>query len=299
MKKFDYLEISGSYKDVGKAIGLKFKKEIQNRVFDRQKEISNYSEFLKRSEPYYKYAKDFFPNLIDELEATAKAAGVGIMDYFSINNREVYDQEQSEHCTVAVSFNGDGALVGHDEDWQSASFNSLYFLKATIGDTTFFGLQYKVTIPGVAATMNSWGLVQCINDLYQETQIGVPKNFLARAVLETKTLDEAESLLKNTERASGFNHVLVQGNEIRNIEIAGDKLAVEKVVNRPYVHTNHYLSQEMKLLEKFHTKSSEARYERAKELIESNMTKSKMQKLLSDTENEKYPIWFSAFVTLH
>lgn len=290
MKKFDYLEVKGSHKDVGKAIGLKFRKEIQNRVFDRQKEISNYSEFLKRSEPYYKVTKERFPGLVEELEFMAYAAGVGVSDLFSINNREVYDQEQSEHCTVAVSFNGGGALVGHNEDWKSASSNALYFLKAIIGDTTFSGLQYKVTIPGVAATMNSWGLVQCINDLYQETQIGVPKNFLARAVLETKTLDEAENLLKNTKRASGFNHVLIQGNEIRNVEIAGDKLVVERVVNKPYVHTNHYLSNNMELLEKFHTKSSEARYERAKKLIKSNMTEKEMEKLLSDTKNKRYPI---------
>lgn len=292
MKKFDYLEISGSYKDVGKAIGLKFKKEIQNRVFDRQKEISNYSEFLKRSEPYYKYAKDFFPNLIDELEATAKAAGVGVMDYFSINNREVYDSNNLDHCTVAVGFGKNGAVVGHNEDWQSATPTpgALYVLKATIKETTFLGLQYKVAIAGVAASMNNWGLVQCINDLYQKNQIGVPKNFLARAILECKSLDEAEDLLRNVRMASGFNHVLVQGNEVRNVEIAGDKLAIEKVIGKPYVHTNHYLSPNMKSLEKFHTKGSEARYERARELIKENMTRNEMQILLSDTKNKKYPI---------
>jgi len=287
MKKFDYLEISGSHKDVGRAIGLKFKKEIQNRVFDRQKEISNYSEFLKRSEPYYKYAKDFFPNLVDELEATAKAAGVCVMDYFSINNGGI---STGDHCTVAVSFNKEGTLIGHNEDWKSASSDTLYLLKATIGSTTFFGLQYKVLMPGVSASVNNWGLVQCINYLNQGSQIGVPKIFLARAVLECKNLDEAENLLRKTKRASGFNHILVQGREVRNIEIAGDKLTIEKVVDRPYVHTNHYLSPDMKLLEKFHTKSSEARYERAKELIKSNMTKKEMGELLSDTKNKKYPI---------
>ena len=91
MKKFDYLEVKGSHKDLGKAIGLKFRKEIQNRVFDRQKEISNYSEFLKRSEPYYKVTKDCFPMLVEELEFMEHAAGVGVSDLFSINNREVYD----------------------------------------------------------------------------------------------------------------------------------------------------------------------------------------------------------------
>lgn len=287
MNRFDYLEVRGSHKDVGKAIGSRFKEVIQKQVSRRRKRIANYVEFLKRSEPYYKAAKEYFPKLVEELESTAYAAGVGVEDYFSINNREVIN---SDHCTVAVSFGKNGAIVGHNEDWESASSDALYFLKATIGDTTFLGLQYKVAMAGVAATMNSWGLVQCINDLYQNTQIGVPKNFLARAVLEARTLNEAENLLRKTKRASGFNHVLVQGKEVRNIEIAGDVLAVEKVINKPYVHTNHYLSPEMKFLEKFHTKSSEARYERAKEIIKPSMRREEMEMLLSDTEDEKFPI---------
>lgn len=287
MNKFDYLEVKGNYEDIGRAIGAKFRKEIQKQTERRQKRIKNYEEFLKRSEPYYKYAKDSFPNLIKELEATADAAGVGVMDYFSMNNGEVLT---GDHCTVAVSFNEEGALIGHNEDWKSASPDILYLLKATIGDTTFLGLQYKVLMPGVSAAVNNWGLVQCINYLNQVLQVGVPKIFLARAVLECKSLDEAENLIRKTKRASGFNHVLVQGREVRNVEIAGDKLAVEKVMGKPYVHTNHYLSPNMKFLEKFHTESSEARYERAKELIKSNMTKNEMEELLSDTKNKEYPI---------
>lgn len=287
MNKFDYLEVKGTYKDIGRVIGTKFRKEIQRQIERRQKRIKNYEEFLKRSEPYYKYAKESFPNLIKELEATADAAGVGVMDYFSINNGEV---STGDHCTVVVSFNKEGSLVGHNEDWKSASSDTLYLLKATIGDTTFFGLQYKVLLAGVSASVNNWGLVQCINYLNQVSEVGVPKIFLARAVLECRSLDEAENLIRKTKRASGFNHVLVQGREVRNIEIAGDKLAVEKVVGVPYIHTNHYLAPEMKLLEKFHTKSSEARYERAKELIKPNMTKDEIGELLADTKNKEFPI---------
>lgn len=287
MNKFDYLEVKGNYEDIGRAIGTKFKKEIQRQVELRRKRIKNYDEFLKRSEPYYKYAEDSFPNLVRELGATAKAAGVGVMDYFSMNNGETLS---GDHCTVAVSFNDKGALVGHNEDWKSASSDILYLLKATIGDTTFFGLQYKVLMGGVSASVNNWGLVQCINYLNQVSKVGVPKMFLARAILECKSLDEAENLLRTTKKASGFNHVLVQGWEVRNIEIAGDKLAVERVVNKPYVHTNHYLFPKMKLLEKFHTKSSEARYERATELIKQDMTRDEMKMLLSDTKNKEYPI---------
>lgn len=292
MKKFDYLEVKGTYKDVGRAIGTKFRDAIQRRVVGARERIVGYDAYLKKTEPYFKATEEAFPNLVTELKATARAAGVGTADYFAINNHEVKarHKKDADHCTVAVSFGEEGAVVGHNEDWEGASPNGLYVLKATIGKITFIGLQYKVTIPGVSVTMNNWGLVQCINSLETQTHSGVPKNFIARAVLECKTLDEAEALIRNTKKASGFNHVLVQGQEARNVEIAGDKLVVEIVAGKSYVHTNHYLSPEMKAFEKFHTKSSEARYNRAIGIIKCGMTIAEMQELLSDTENKEYPI---------
>jgi len=288
--KFEYLKIAGSHQDMGHAIGSKFKVEIQRRVNKARQTIEGYDDYLKRTEPYFNATKEAFPNLILEAEAIASSAGVSVSDYFAINNREVSKKSGSDHCTVAVSFGKNGAIIGHNEDWEGASPDALYILKATIGDTTFFGLQYKVCIPGIAVSMNNWGLVQCINDLNNSAQIGVPKNFVARAVLQCKTLDEAELLIRKTKRASGFNHVLIQGREVRNIEIAGDKLAIQKTVEKPYVHTNHYLSPEMVLLEKTHTQSSEKRYQMAMKKIKSDMTVEDMQLLLSDTNNAEYPI---------
>lgn len=288
--KFDYLEVSGTNIDIGRAIGTKFKKSIQKRVSERRKKINNYEEYIKKTEPYFKISKKVFPNLVLEIEATAQAAEVSVADYFSINNREVSKRETPDHCTAVVGFGKDGAIIGHNEDWEGASPNALYILKATVNGTTFLGLQYKVTVPGVSATINNWGLVQCINDLNHEAKVGVPKNLLARAVLECKTLDEAENLIRNTPRASGFNHLLVQGDEVRNIEIVADKMATAKTTGESYVHTNHYTIPEMKSYEKYHTKSSEERYKRAREIIKPIMDRTSIEKLLSDTKNSKYPI---------
>lgn len=299
MKKYQVLDIRGSHQDVGYAIGESFKKEIQESVEKRKAYIPNYDFYLEKSKKYFIFTKNIFPNLIEETEAISKAAGVEVADYFFINNRETYDEAEEydkkeavnpDHCTIVVGFGKDGLVVGHNEDWSADAQNNIYILKATIGDVTFIGLNYKTAIAGVAASMNNYGLVQCINDLYQTNQFGVPKNYLARAVLECKSLDEAERLIRNTKKASGFNHVLAQGSKVTNIEIAGDKTAVEKVLGKPYVHTNHYTSPEMKSLEKFHTKSSEARYKRATKLLSDSMEFEDIKKLLSDTENTDFPI---------
>lgn len=287
---FDYLEVSGSHEEVGFSIGKRFKTNIQKSIKSKQLRIKKYSEYLRRSEPYFKATAESFPDLIKEIKGISMGAHVELHDYFMNNCREVFLNDDSDHCTIAVNFDGSGAIVGHNEDWVGASPEVLYILKASVGNTTFFGLQYKVVIPGVSAAINNWKLVQCVNDLNQKSRVGVPKNFVARAVLECKNLDEAERLIKNTKRASGFNHVLVQGKEVRNIEIAGDFLSVQKLVGRPYVHTNHYLSPELIKFETRRTENSLERYSKASQLIESANSVSGIEKLLSDDSNKNFPI---------
>ena len=299
-KRFPYIEAAGTNYEVGLVIGGKFKEIIQKSVNQRKNRIPDYQKLILKTGLCFKATESAFPHLIEELKGMSDGAGVDIKDYFFMNNREVYDEAEiwdsqfavnPDHCTIAVSFGKNGTIVGHNEDWSLEALNQMYVLKATIGGNTFLGLQYADTIAGVVATINNWGLVQCINDLYQiNSGVGVPKNFLARAVLDCKSLDEVENLIKNTKRASGFNHVLVQGNEVRNFEIAGNQIDVIKTTDKPFVHTNHYLSDKIGHLEKFHTKSSEERYQRAKELVKPNMTEEEMKALLSDTKNNEYPI---------
>ena len=298
-KTFPYLEVSGTHKDLGTAIGKMFRPQIQEIIREYRETVPEYQQLLAQVPPYIASTQNAFPQLVEEAEAIAAAAEVPFLEYFFINNDEVYSPDAewvgknealADHCTIAVSFNAHGAVVGHNEDWSLAALKYLYVLKATVNGTSFLGLQYGVGLAGVAATINNWGLVQCINSLYHTPQVGVPKNFLARAVLECKTLDEAENLIRKTKRASGFNHVLVQNHEARNIEIADNIISVDRVNQGSYVHTNHYLSPELKSFEKFHTKSSDARYLRATQLAHADMTKEEMVALLSDTQDSQFPI---------
>ena len=63
MNKFEYLEVSGSYKDIGHAIGSRFGKIIQKVISERQKRIIDYERYLKSTEPYFKATKERFPNV--------------------------------------------------------------------------------------------------------------------------------------------------------------------------------------------------------------------------------------------
>lgn len=298
-KTLPFYEIKGDYRQVGEFIGVTFRQQIQESVKERRLEIPNYNDYLPKTQQCFDITQKYFPNLIIESESIAKAADVPPLEFFFINNREVYDPAEEydrsqavshDHCTVVAGFDHQKLIIGHNEDWSAEALDEIYILKVTINDITFIGLNYNVAVAGLSASLNNFGLVQCINDIHQGNKIGVPKNYIARAILETKTLDEAENIIRNTPKASGFNHVLAQRDEIRNIEIAGDMIGIQKSIEKPYVHTNHYLTEELKSLEEFHTKSSEERYRRASELLKDNLTFTDIKNILSDTQNKDFPI---------
>ena len=298
MTRFPYLTINGSHADLGRAIGETFRDKIRETIAWRRHTIPDYKELLKRSQHYFLATLHLFPKLIEELTAMAIASDVGVMDLFFMNTRSLYDptpdpEEEKlvshDRCTTVVSFGPDGAIVGHNEDWEAQNIDELYVLKATLGDTTFLGINYATELPGTAAAMNNWGLVQAINEVHQIDLVGIPKNFFARAVLESKTLDEAEQLLSREKQDSGFNHVLVQGRSVRNAEIAAGQIDFLEVDNQTFVHTNHFLGH-LKKYEIYRTKSSEFRARRAQELARANMTFDEMKGLLADHSSGDYPI---------
>lgn len=300
---FPYLEVTGTHRQLGEAVGEMFRGKIQEIIEDKRATTKNYDTLLTQITPYYDVTNSTFPKLIEELRGVSAASGVPFNDLFFHNMSPVTNEpdeptrelsETGDHCTVAVSFNENGAVIGHNEDWAIESLDELYVLKATLDGITFLGLNYATFLPGVAASMNSHGLVQCINELPVLNTAGVPKNFIARAVLECKTLDEAENLIRTTVHESGYNHVLVQERDIRDIEVAGQNFDTQTVHDAPYAHTNHFLSAHMKQYEETLTlkqhANSVARLKRAMELIHPGMSFEEMKALLSDSANPTYPI---------
>ena len=302
IKTFPYLEITGTHADLGRAIGEMFRGKIQEVIHDRKHYIRSYQDKLIKTHPFIIETKKEFPHYSDELQGMADGADVPFIDLFFHNTPEVYDnssdwdreQAQTEdHCTIVVNFSPSGPLIGHNEDWAIESLDELYVLKATIGNITYLGLNYATFLIGCSATLTSQGIVQCINELHQESHIGVGKYFIARSVLDTSSLEEAETRIRNIKRASGYNHVLVRDSTVIDIETAGSEIDVEKRIGIPYAHTNHFLSKKLQQYEKdaaSHHKNSYERLERANELNHNDMTIDEMKHLLSDTTNSHYPI---------
>lgn len=123
--QFPYLEASGSYEDIGHAIGEMMRIQIQTALSEDKKEIPDYPGCIEKSKKYYEFTKTIFPQFVAEHDAICEAAGVNKYAYFLSNNREVYDVAETydikhavshDHCTIAVSFSPSGVIVGHNED---------------------------------------------------------------------------------------------------------------------------------------------------------------------------------------
>jgi hypothetical protein len=297
MKEFPLLEVTGSHRDVGMAIGEMHRNRIRERIEVRRQKIPNYRSYLEKVPDYIAITEKYFPNLVEEARGVAQASSTPFEEYFFAQVRDLYpfyiDDDENlgkiDHCTVIVSFNSHGPIVGQNEDWILKAQDDLYLLKATINGVTFFGLQYAVSIPGESASINSSRLVQCITEIHPTSKFGVPKNFVSRAILEAKSLEEAERIIFETPKASGYNHVLVQGDRVWNFEIAGDDYTVEKFEKKSFVHTNHFTSDKLKKYEMYRTKSSIARYDRADKLNRNVSSLQGVMEILSDGVGE-YPI---------
>jgi predicted choloylglycine hydrolase len=297
---FPTLDFNGNHTQLGYFLGQKFKFDIRKELKTYQLIAGRqYGQFLSRLHPYHLAAEKWLPELIDEVKGLAQGAGVDYWEALLLNVREVNDLidpmyntsgTDKDHCTIAVSFSGQGPIIGHNEDANSELISDLYILKANVNGHKFICLNYSGVLPGACAGMTETGLVQCVNEINQKPELGIPKIFLARAILDMDTILEAEAFLQEVPRASGFNHVLVQNNLICNVEIAAGRLAIQKYQNTPFVHTNHYTNPELQMYETFHTQSSESRYRQAKRLVSLNMSLKQMKALLGDHSDRNYPI---------
>ncbi len=287
MKQFPVVKASGTNYEVGVAIGKALSIQIQ-KILAKNKKLfeKNFSDYLKESVFFLEQAQKYFSQYVDELRGIANGADVSFEELFLSNNREVANFDpcvlDHNHCTIIGIPTKGGYLLGHNEDWDANSLEHMYILDAVINGIKIFGLNYANNLIGDSVAINGYGLVEAVNELsHQDTQIGVPKNFIARAILDCKTLEEAEVLMHTIPRAAGYNHVLVQGKRLWNIESSAKEYAIEKIDNQKYVHTNHYLT-ELARIDTQISDETKLRYSKVKSLMNEMNTVDDIKRVLSD-----------------
>ena len=303
--KIDQFQTSGSYFDIGFSVGRQYSQQICQAV-------SEYPLLQKRFLPYHRKAvgqeryrtllelhRKWYPDYICELEGLAQGAGVSFEEIFLINFRGEYSEyirqsRESGCCTCSV-LNDDTAVFGHNEDGLPLFKNRLFLLQVRPeGKAAFLALVYPGILWGNALGFNSHGICFAVNYVRPlKIRVGLGRHFLARSVLEARTLDEAIQRITIPDRASGFNYTIGSVRErcIVNVEVAPDAFLVKEIDGWDF-HANHYI--DLSVPQKIEP-SSQSRVKRAEELMDkSRSPKSEnVLRILSDDQDKAYPIFRS------
>ena len=124
-------------------------------------------------------------------------------------------------------------------------------------------------LPGHTFAVSRSGLVHAVDDLRAGDQtIGVPRNLVCRAVLDSEGLEPAVACIQGSKRASGSHHALGNAGERRllSVEASTSGCAVVEA-DAPRAHANHPLDARFAHIAPAAEPSSLARQRRADTLL--------------------------------
>jgi predicted choloylglycine hydrolase len=276
-KNYYTFKASSNY-DLGFMMGQKFSNEAKNAVLVAKKD--NWKNKLDIGRKLLDITQEYFPQFIDELKGYATGAGVEFIDLWTISIEGDAERKTSAKCTNIIT--NEGKLIGHNEDAERPGLeNSVCIVKKTLGNLTTFEIYYYNTLGGNSVGISSFGYAHALNTLFfTGNKLGIPKNVIARYLLETNNPDVTIKKVLNFPRASGYNHnIISKSGKIWNLELTADKGILINPVS-PFAHSNHCLNIESDINNAYGTIS---RLEFAQNNTKDKMTIEELIKLQEDT----------------
>ncbi len=240
---------SGSYRDLGRSLGEALRDPIHAVMQTQSKALGRCRAALDgpltpRLAGFRQSVATTWPHLLEELDGMAEGADVPVNLMFAWNCRsEIYAITEAAGCSTVGLTTEDGWSLAHNEDGNAAYFGRMVVVKATPPSGVRYAyFVYPGNLVGNGPGLNSEGVCQCTNFIScTEVGTGIPRYFTGRAVVEARSLDEAERLVAIPGRAFPWHHNLGSLTEKRLISVETwppirfDTLTVDGV----HLHTNH------------------------------------------------------------
>jgi isopenicillin-N N-acyltransferase-like protein len=257
------IDVHGDHLQMGQQIGeacrpqisqmLETYRELITTSYDRLK--LNWERAILQSRKYQPFVAEFTPQYLRELEGMAQGAKVSLDDLMVLNSMEgIVNDALHLKCTsfaVAGEWTQNGhVLVAHNEDWAPEDEGTVYLVRAKPTDEpAYLALTYGGLLPNIG--FNEAGLAQCCDSVYpDDSRLGIPRIFVARAVLACRTLSDALSAAVMDKRAAGYNHLIAhESGEIYSLEASAKQFAVLYSEDGMIAHTNHYLDPRLQAVE--------------------------------------------------
>lgn len=313
MNTIELFEAGGSHREVGLAIGSHFADAI-HRFFDSYERLQQQLLPFCRTSTGQNYYQAFlalhrerFPAYMSELEGIAAGAKRPFEEVFLVNLRGEFSglmpqtfqacDTPVQGCTDCLVLTAESALIGHNEDGSPASLGRLYVVTVNLAEgPTFSALSYPGFLPGNAFGFNQAGILHTVNHVApRPIRVGLSRHFLARSLLDARSLEEAIGNITEPDRASGFNYNIGSRSERRvvSVEVAPERHHVHEVQGY-YTHTNHYF--ELNEQKQEITPSSRKRLQRSAALGRATLPgeADHVLALLSNQSDRDYPIYRDA-----
>ncbi len=274
MRQLATIDVKGTAHEMGAAIGRHASDAIHREV----RPLSRFQRLLAAADPQQlaaleAAARQHFPRYLAEIEGLAEGADWPFREALVWNfegDLEARAEPPAHGCTTVFERTDAGLRIGHNEDGAQAHATSGFLVKCRpavgLGFTSFC---YPGRICGNSFAVNVRGLVQTINNLRVHGDgLGVPRQVVARALLDASDLDGAAAILADVPRASGYHHGLGQAGDPRllAIEAPAAGVAIRNVAAR-HVHANHLVEPDFADVAQEVTPSSRGRQARAEALF--------------------------------
>ena len=270
---YKYVRIAGNRRQVGLALG-KLARPLMS-VYLAQ---SSTWEALRRwrDHPYVdelaQHAQASLPDIWEELEGMAEGLRMPVKEVLLWNCRGDLLHSTADGCTTVALKSADGARwIGHNEDGDPYLYGRCHLVDVALDDAPgYVSFYYPGSLPGHTFGANRAGLVQTINNLRtRQRHPGVPRMFLARAVLDCTTLDGAIALLRDLPHSGGFHHTLGSATDPRLISAEVTPGAVSLLdIGTRYGHANHMIHAKTRAQAQIVTESSRDRQNRIEGIVD-------------------------------
>jgi hypothetical protein len=185
------------------------------------------------------------PKAVSLVRGMAEGAGVPYEQLFASWYEELLFVEANKEkildtgCTDIVVKDGDNVLIGHTND--GAPNDKISFVKVKVNGLPDVLVVFSGECPSAAA--NSAGLVFSGNQIdANDTRPGVPRMFLYMEACWSRSIEEAERILMNKERASSFNNIVADANgRVITLEASATQSAKLKHKDGLVAHTNNFI----------------------------------------------------------
>jgi predicted choloylglycine hydrolase len=271
MQELSLFRVTGQPDDIGYRLG-ELAKPVMAAYMEQSAAWQRVSRW--RGHPFVKAlrraAEAHFPALVAELDGMAAGLGSSTEDVFLWNCRGELIHNAPDGCTTLAATSGNARFIAHNEDGDPYLRERSFLVDVQpTGKPGFVSFYYPGSLPGHTFAASRAGLVQAINNLrIRVPAAGVPRMILARAVLDTTSLDEAVKLLRDTPRASGFHHTLGCAGDARLLSIEATPQRCSVVADKTLAgHANHLIHAGCESEAQIVTDSSRDRQARVEALL--------------------------------